>query len=57
MDDDASVMDDNALELDMLVDMIEKYEEVHYPTTIIQRSMIRMPRNAFQATGRKRQTD
>ena len=31
VDDDASMMDDNALELDMLVDMIEEYEEVHYP--------------------------
>lgn len=31
VDDDASVMDDNAFELDMLVDMIEEYEEVHYP--------------------------
>ena len=31
VDDDNPVMDDNALELDLLVDMIEEYEDVHYP--------------------------
>ena len=31
VDDENPVMDDNAMELDMLVDMIEEYENVHYP--------------------------
>lgn len=31
VDDDNPVMDDNAMELDMLIDMIEEYEDVHYP--------------------------
>lgn len=31
VDDDNPVMDDNARELDMLVDMIEEYEDAHYP--------------------------
>ena len=31
VDDDDPVMDDNARELDMLVDMIEEYEDAHYP--------------------------
>ena len=31
VNDDNSVMDDNAMELDMLVDMIEEYEDIHYP--------------------------
>ena len=31
VDDDNPIMDDNALELDMLVDMIEEYEDIHYP--------------------------
>lgn len=31
VDDDNPQMDDNALELDMLVDMIEEYEDIHYP--------------------------
>ena len=31
VDDDTSPMDDNALELDMLIDMIEDYEDIYYP--------------------------
>ena len=31
VDDDNPIMDENALELDMLVDMIEEYEDIHYP--------------------------
>jgi HTH-type transcriptional regulator/antitoxin HigA len=31
VDDENAVMDDNAMELDMLVDMIEEYEDIHYP--------------------------
>ena len=31
MDDDNPNMDENALELDMLIDMIEEYEDIHYP--------------------------
>lgn len=31
VDDDNNVMDDNAHELDMLIDLIEEYEEIHYP--------------------------
>ena len=31
VDDDNHVLDDNALELDMLIDLIEEYEEIHYP--------------------------
>lgn len=31
VDDDDPVMDDNARELDMLIDMIEEYEDAHYP--------------------------
>jgi HTH-type transcriptional regulator/antitoxin HigA len=31
VDDDTSPMDDNALELDMLIDMIEEYEDIYYP--------------------------
>lgn len=31
VDDDDSMMDDNAMELDVLVDLIEEYEDAHYP--------------------------
>lgn len=31
VDDDSPIMDENALELDMLIDMIEEYEDIHYP--------------------------
>ena len=31
VDDDNPIMDENALELDMLIDMIEEYEDIHYP--------------------------
>ena len=31
VDDDTPVNDSNALELDMLIDMVEEYEEIHYP--------------------------
>lgn len=31
VDDDNHVLDDNAFELDMLIDLIEEYEEIHYP--------------------------
>lgn len=31
VDDENPLMDDNAHELDMLIDLIEEYEEVHYP--------------------------
>jgi len=31
VDDDDPMMDDNAMELDVLVDLIEEYEDVHYP--------------------------
>ena len=31
VDDDNPMMDDNAMELDMLIDMIEEYEDIHYP--------------------------
>ena len=31
VDDDNPVMDDNAIELDMLVDIIDEYDDVHYP--------------------------
>lgn len=31
VDDDNPNMDENALELDMLIDMIEEYEDIHYP--------------------------
>ena len=31
VDDDNPTMDENALELDMLIDMIEEYEDIHYP--------------------------
>ena len=31
VDDESSIMDENALELDMLIDMIEEYEDIHYP--------------------------
>lgn len=31
VDDENTIMDDNAMELDILVDMIEEYEDIHYP--------------------------
>lgn len=31
VDDDNCEMDDNAHELDMLIDLVEEYEEVYYP--------------------------
>lgn len=31
VNDDNPVMDDNAMELDVLVDLIEEYEDAHYP--------------------------
>ena len=31
VDDESPIMDENALELDMLIDMIEEYEDIHYP--------------------------
>ena len=31
VDDDNQTMDKNALELDMLIDLIEEYEDIHYP--------------------------
>ena len=31
VDDENQIMDDNAHELDMLIDLIEEYEEIHYP--------------------------
>lgn len=31
VDDDNHKLDDNAFELDMLIDLIEEYEEIHYP--------------------------
>ena len=31
VDDNSSALDNNALELDMLIDMIEEYEDIHYP--------------------------
>ena len=31
VDDENQLMDDNAHELDMLIDLIEEYEEIHYP--------------------------
>lgn len=31
VDDDNPVMDDNAMELEVLVDLIEEYEDAHYP--------------------------
>ena len=31
VDDDNPNMDENALELDMFIDMIEEYEDIHYP--------------------------
>ena len=31
VDDDDPMMDDNAMELDVLVDLIEEYEDAHYP--------------------------
>ena len=31
VDDDTPANDSNALELDMLIDMVEEYEEIHYP--------------------------
>ena len=31
VDDGNPTMDENALELDVLIDMIEEYEDIHYP--------------------------
>lgn len=31
VDDDTAPNDPNALELDMLIDLVEEYEAVHYP--------------------------
>ena len=31
VDDENPIMDENALELDVLIDLIEEYEDIHYP--------------------------
>jgi len=31
VDDENPIMDENAIELDMLIDLIEEYEDIHYP--------------------------
>jgi HTH-type transcriptional regulator/antitoxin HigA len=31
VDDETPLADPNSVELDLLVDMVEKYEDVHYP--------------------------
>ena len=31
VEDNNPIMDENALEMDMLIDLIEEYEDIHYP--------------------------